>query len=132
MTRVVQWTLVLVMIVAAVLAAGCADRRYDGAWEGKTSQGLRIRFIVKKGVVTDYMVAYWGDAEGQGMESFGECQAAVKGTSFSAGETLQGAFASDGDAKGTFAPAHPARATVNVSWTATKQPWAASGPNSPW
>jgi hypothetical protein len=122
MPRLLRWVLALVMVAAAVLAAGCADRRYDGAWEGTTSQGFRIRFVVKQGAVTGYVVGYWGDPSGQGMETFGACQVAVESASFSVGEILQGAFASDRDAKGTFTPRPPTRATANVSWTATKQP----------
>jgi hypothetical protein len=126
-------TLSLVFVLALVLiAASCSTNKFDGKWEGTTSQGKMISFTVNGGVVTTTRVEFELKCERPGFCPAGgsaeqDLKAGVSGNSFSGSigkANLSGQFNSETTAAGNLKVAeNDARCgacNADVTWTAKK------------
>lgn len=126
-------TLSLVVVIALILAAAaCSTRKFDGKWEGTTSQGKTISFTVNGGVVTSTRVEFELKCERAGFCPAGgsaeqDLKAKLSGNSFSGSigkANLSGQFNSDTTAAGNLKVAENdsrcGACNADVTWTAKK------------
>jgi hypothetical protein len=121
------------IMIAALVAAGCSSRKYDGEWEGATSGGHTLKFTVSGGSITMTRVEFDISCERSGMCPGGglieeDIGASVSGNSFSTvidgKATFAGKFDSETAASGELnvqvTDPNCGACKGNTTWTAKK------------
>lgn len=129
MSRTHRTPITALLLVAVFAAAGC---KYDGKWEGTTSQGKTLSFTVNGGAITSAKVEFELKCERPGFCPSGgsieqDLSAKVSGNIFSAAmgkATLSGRFDSEAQATGELKieETNPQCGDCNarIPWTAKK------------
>ena len=124
--------LVTAILLACLFTLGCNTRKYDGKWEGTTSQGKGISFTVNGGVVTTSRLEFELQCERPGFCPAGgsveqDLGAKISGSSFSASlerADVSGKFDSDtsasGELKAEQTSAQCGKCSASATWTARK------------
>lgn len=130
--RLSQSTLLICVLLLALVVAGCSNTKFDGKWEGTTSQGKTISFTVNGGVVTNTRVEFELKCERPGFCPAGgsaeqDLKAKLSGNSFSGSigkANLSGQFNSDTTAAGNLKvadnDAQCGACNADVTWTAKR------------
>src|SRR5437899_6387636 len=118
------------VLLLPLLTASCSSRKYDGKWEGMTSQGGVLAFTVKDGVITKTRIEFELKCERSGFcpvhrSTEQDLSAKISGGSFSATidkTTFAGKFDSNAKATGELKTEEPntpcGTCSANITWTA--------------
>ena len=124
--------LIITVLLACLSPLGCNPNKYDGKWEGTTSQGKQISFTVNGGVVTTSRIEFELECERPGFCPAGgsveqELKTKISGGSFAASlerADLSGKFDSETSASGQLKSEQTSpqcgRCTASATWTAKK------------